>query len=481
MGGLTLNFRRLIHEGFETGDMQAQLLANWRQSNLSCASRINPHFPLRACRVRFFYTAASRRRRQRPQTQLALRQSATIKPPDPMGQLSAIAALLTSVFMLIAGNSLVNTLIATRAKLEAFPQLALGLLASAYFVGMLAGTLAAPALVRRAGFVRAFTASVAVAMVVTIACPLVVFPSAWILLRGVLGFAFAVLYGVIEAWVQSRATNKTRGGVYGFYQIVHFAGATVGQQLIQIDFITSFTLFSVASILTALAIIPLAMTRSEPPGTPRSVRLRIGWLIGVSPVGATTALAVGSANGALWFLAPIFALGPTQSPQRVATFMTAIVLGSAVGVLPIGRISDKSDRRLVIVACAAIGAAVEIALWLYATPPDFALIIFGFILGFVTLPLYMLAASQTNDRSGPEHVIEVSSGLLFLYCSGAIFSPYLASWLMGRFGDSTLFAQNATIHLALAAFTLWRMSIRAPPPVATLREDEATKPATGFP
>ena len=398
-----------------------------------------------------------------------------------MGQLSAIAALLSSVFLLIAGNSLVNTLVATRAKLEAFPQLALALLASAYFVGMLAGTMAAPALVRRAGFVRAFTASVAIAMAVTIACPLLVFPAAWILLRGILGFAFAVLYGVIEGWVQSRATNKTRGGVYGFYQIVHFAGATLGQQLIQIDFITSFTLFSVASILTALAIIPLALTRSEPPGAASSVRLRIGWLIGVSPVGAATALAVGSANGALWFLAPIFALGPAQSPQRVAAFMTAIVLGSAVGVLPIGRISDKLDRRLVIVVCACIGVSVELMLWLYGAPPEWLLITLGFILGFVTLPLYMLAASQTNDRSGPDHAVEVSSGLLFLYCSGAIFSPYLASWLMGRFGDSTLFAQNAAIHLGLAAFTLWRMSIRSPAPVPTLREDKATKPATGFP
>ena len=281
--------------------------------------------------------------------------------------------------------------------------------------------------------------------------------------------------------MQSRATNETRGGVYGFYQIVHFAGATLGQQLLQVDFITSFTLFSGASILTALAIIPLALTRSEPPGMPRSVRLRIGWLIGVSPVGATTAFAVGSANGALWFLAPIFALGAAQSPQRVAAFMTAIVLGSAVGVWPIGKISDRSDRRLVIVLCACLGAAVEAALWLYIGMPDWLLVGLGFTLGFVTLPLYMLAASQANDRSGPDHAIAVSSGLLFLYCLGAIFSPYAASFFMGRFGDSTLFAQNAAVHLALAAFTLWRMSIRAPVAVATLRDEETTKPATGFP
>jgi MFS family permease len=398
-----------------------------------------------------------------------------------MGQLSAIAALLSSVFMLIAGNSLVNTLVATRAKLENFPQLALGLLGSAYFVGMLAGTLAAPALVRHAGFVRAFAASVAVAVAVSIAYPLWPHPVFWIGLRGALGFAFAVLYGVIEAWVQSRATNETRGGIYGFYQIVHFAGATVGQQLLQIDFITSFTLFSAASILTSLAIIPLALTRAEPPGTPRSVRLRIGWLIGVSPVGAATALAVGCANGALWFLAPIFALGPEQSPQRVAAFMTAIVVGSAVGVLPIGRLSDRFDRRIVIVACAAAGAAVELALWAYVPMPNAALIVLGFMLGTLTLPLYMLAASHANDRGGPDHAVEVSSGLLFLYCLAAIFSPYGASSLMGRFGDSALFAQNAVVHALLVAFTLWRISIRAPASAPVTRDEEPTKPATGFP
>ena len=398
-----------------------------------------------------------------------------------MGQLSAIAALLSSVFLLIAGNSLVNTLVAALAKIYAFPPLALGLLASAYFIGMLAGTLAAPVLVRRAGFVRGFAAFVAIAMAISISYPLLVHPAFWILLRGVLGFAFAVLYGVIEGWVQSRATNTTRGSVYGLYQIVHFAGATLGQQLIQVDFITSFSLFSCAAILTSLSIIPLALTRSEPPGAPRTVKLRIGWLIGVSPVGAAAALAVGSANGALWFLAPIFALGSDQSPQRVAAFMTAIVLGSAVGVWPIGKLSDRADRRLVIVICALLGVAVETVLWLYLGAPQWLLIALGFMLGFVTMPLYMLAASHANDRSGADHAIEVSSGLLFLYCSGAIFAPYLASGLMGQFGDSTLFAQNALIHLALAGFTFWRMSIRAPAASMAPRDEDTTKPATGFP
>ena len=93
----------------------------------------------------------------------------------------------------------------------------------------------------------------------------------------------------------------------------------------------------------------------------------------------------------------------------------------------------------------------------------------------------MLAASQANDRGGPDHAIEVSSGLLFLYCSGAIFAPYLASWLMGQFGDATLFGQNALIHIALACFTLWRMSILAPAASPVARDEETTKPATGFP
>ena len=398
-----------------------------------------------------------------------------------MPNFSAIAALLSSVFVLIAGNSLVNTLVSTRAKIEDFPNLSIGVLGSAYFAGMLLGTFAAPVLVIRVGFVRAFTASVALAIIVTILYPLYVDPLVWIFLRGILGFAFAVLYGVIETWINSNATNKSRGSVYGFYQVVHFGGGTVGQQLISAAAPTSPTLFSIAAALTAVAILPMALTRSDPPAQPRSVKVRIPWLWNISPVGAFAALCIGGSNGAFWFLAPVYALGPDHSTERVAALMTAVIIGSAVGVWPIGRLSDFFDRRVVIVICSGAGALLEAVFFTLGVPSPLLMSGLGFLLGIANMSLYTVAAAQTNDRAGPDHAIAVASGLLFLYCVGAIIAPYTAAWLMGRYGDGSLFAQCCVVHAVLALFTLWRILRRAPVETPVERDKKTLKPGTGFP
>ncbi|MGA2045727.1 MAG: MFS transporter [Roseiarcus sp.] len=376
---------------------------------------------------------------------------------------SAIAALLASVFLLIAGNALAGLIVPLRAKIEGFPELAIGLLGSAYFVGMLAGSLAAPSIVRRAGHIRAFAAFVAGSVAIVIVYPLAVSPAVWLALRAGLGFALAGLYGVIETWINAKASNSNRGALYGIYQIVNFCASACGQLILTLRAPTSFELFSVSAALLAMAIVPLAMTTVEPPLEPRTVRIRLGWLARLSPVAAVAAVAVGAANGAVFAMGPIYALGLGLSPEAVPWFTTAIVLGSALGVYPAGRLSDRFDRRLVIVAMAGAGAAFELALWRYRGGGG-ALAALGFCVGVTTFALYTLAISHANDRARPDRLMLISSGMLFLYCLGAIVAPALAAALMRRFGPSALFAQNAALHLAIALFTLWRLFAAGPTP-----------------
>jgi len=122
--------------------------------------------------------------------------------------LSSIAALLFSVFLLIGGNALVGVTTPLRGHIERFSDLTVGLLGSAYFAGMLAGTLAAPAVIRRGGHIRAFAAFVAMAIVSVILMPVIVSPWAWLLFRALTGFVFAGIYAVIEAWINAKATNS---------------------------------------------------------------------------------------------------------------------------------------------------------------------------------------------------------------------------------------------------------------------------------
>jgi MFS family permease len=206
------------------------------------------------------------------------------------------------------------------------------------------------------------------------------------------------------------------------------------------------------------------------------VRIRLAWLAHLSPVAAVAAVAVGAANGAVWALGPVYALGLGLSPEAVPWFTTAIILGSAIGVYPAGRLSDHFDRRIVIVVVAGIGALLEAALWRHQGGGNM-LVGLGFAVGVTTFALYTLAISHANDRASADELMLISSSMLFLYCIGAILAPALAAAMMRLFGPSSLFAQNALVHLGLAAFTLWRVLIRRASPAAA----PAVRPQPGAP
>ena len=381
---------------------------------------------------------------------------------------SSIAALLLSVLMLIGGNSLVGIVTPLRAHIEGFPDLTVGLLGSVYFAGMLAGTLAAPAIIRRGGHIRAYAAFVALAVVSVILMPVIVSPWSWLGCRGLIGFVFAGLYAVIEAWINAKATNANRGVLYALYQIANFAASGSGQLALKPLGAGGFSAFAVSGALLALAIVPMAMTSVDPPAQPRSVRPRLLWLVRKAPIPCFAVLAAGAANGAQFALGPVFAVGIGMTPTSAPLFTSSIVLGSALGVLPIAAISDRIDRRLVIAAVTIAGAACETALS-RLTAPGVGLIVLGFLVGLTTYPLYTLAVSLANDDGAPHDLIFISVGLLFIYCVAAIVAPAIASVLMKDFGPQTLFLQNAYVHLAIATLALWGV-------LATPRR-AATKPA----
>ena len=398
--------------------------------------------------------------------------------------ISSIAALLSSVLVLIAGNGLINTLVPLRAKLEGFPDLAIGLLGSGYFAGMLAGTLAAPALIARAGYIRAFAAFVAGAVVMSLLYPMAVYPAVWVGLRYAIGFLFSGFYAVIEAWLSDKSSDANRGRVYAGYQVVSYGATAAGQEMLAFVEPRSGALFSITAGLFALAMLPMAFTQAEPPPKPRTVSLRLPWLWATAPVAALASFAIGCANGSFWALVPVYGLSLGFGPGRVAGFITAVIIGTTLALYPVGRLSDRVDRRLVLIGFAAVGALAEVALALGSALPYGLVCALGFAVGATTMVLYTLAVSHANDRAGPLHAVTVSSGLLFLYCGGAILAPVLASTLMGRFGASALFWQNAITHAALAAFALWRVGVRKRGPAlqrtAVARRDRA-RPRLTFP
>lgn len=374
--------------------------------------------------------------------------------------LRPIASLLLGVAFLLAGNGLQFTLLPLRGAADGFSAPALGLIGSAYYVGFAAGCLLAPYVILRAGHIRAFAALVAVAVVVGLAYPLASDVLTWTLFRVVNGFCLAGFYLVIESWLNDRATNETRGLVMSSYVIVNFFAFTVGQLLVTLYPIEGAGNFMIAAMLASLAIVPVALTRSAQPAPITIVTFRPVQLYRAAPVGLVASLMVGVANGAFLGLGPLSAAGNGLNVGEVALFMSAATLAGALTQWPIGRLSDRMDRRLVLLALLLGAAATGIMLWLIADT-GLLFLVFGFLFGALALPCYSLAAAHAYDKTPSSETVPTAATVLLANALGGAIGPLLASALMAAQGPRALFLFTSIAQLLLAVYVFYRTKVQA--------------------
>ena len=380
--------------------------------------------------------------------------------------LAPVSALLLSVAIFQAGSGLQGTLLPLRANFEAFGTLWIGVIGSGYFMGFGLGCWAGPWIVRRVGHIRSFAAMTSLASAAVLFHVLVLEPWAWTAMRFISGFCFAIIYMVIESWINDRAAPENRGQLMSIYTVINFSFITVGQMMTSIDDPRSFPLFLLASVLVSIAAVPVALTRQAAPQPPTSVTLKLVKLWRLSPVGVAGCLVVGLTNGAFWTFAAVYAQRIGFDVAGTATFMSVAVIGGALAQWPLGWASDRVDRRKVI-AVAALGALLFCAglTFLKALPQDQLLgLVFAF--GVFAFPLYALVVAHANDYASPEDFVETSGGLLLTYAVGAVIGPILASSVMDLMGNGGLFAFMGGVYVLFIGFTLARMARRQAIPAA---------------
>jgi MFS family permease len=374
--------------------------------------------------------------------------------------LQPIASLLLAVALLLVGNGLLFTLLPLRGSEEGFSALALGVIASAYYVGFVSGCLLAPYLILRAGHIRAFAATVAVAAAAALGYALAPDALAWTVMRLITGFCLAGFYLVIESWLNHGAGNESRGLVMSAYIVVNFAALTVGQMLVTLYPIGEGGGFMIAAMLSSLAIVPVALTRSAQPAPITIVSFRPMQLYDAAPVALVASFMVGVANGAFWGLAPLSASGSSLSVEGVALFMSIALIAGALAQWPLGRLSDRVDRRLVLFALLIGAALTGIALWLVAASAA-ALLSFGFLFGALALPCYSLAAAHGYDKTPSSDMVATAATILLANALGSVIGPLAASALMSGVGPRGLFLFTAIVQMLLAGYVFYRIRVQA--------------------
>jgi MFS family permease len=376
--------------------------------------------------------------------------------------LRPIVSLLIGVALLLTGAGLQITLLPLRGSIEGMGTFALGVIGSAYYVGFVSGCLMGPYVILRAGHIRAFAALVSIATAAALAYALVPDAGAWALFRGITGFALAGFYLVIESWLNDRASNDTRGLVMSAYVVVNLGALAVGQMLVTLYPIDGYRNFMVAAILTALAIVPVALTRSAQPAPITIVSFRPRQLYQAAPVALVACFLVGVAIGAFWALGPLSVAADGFSVAEVAAFMSIAVVGGALAQWPAGRLSDRMDRRVVLMTLLAGATLTSLVLWLFA-PTGALLVAFGFVLGAMALPGYSLAAAHGYDKTDNADMVPTAATMLLANGLGAVVGPLGASWLMLALGPRALFLFMALALGLLAGFVFYRTTVQPPP------------------
>jgi len=371
----------------------------------------------------------------------------------------SVLTILICAALLFAGNGLFQTLLPIRAGQEGYSATLIGMLGTAYFGGFTVGCFVGPRLIMSVGHVRAFSGLTALLTVTFLGFPFLVDPWFWGVMRFANGVCLAVLYIVVESWLNDSSTNKNRGRILSIYIIVTNIVTMVGQLLVNSYDTRGPMLFVLVAILICLSIVPLSLTPTLTPTPIPSARLDLRKLYKASPVGVVGCLLAGVTEGAFWSLGPVFAEGRGMATSDIAMLMAAFVLGGTISQWPLGSISDKLDRRIVIAALSFGTVISGLAIGFDVLPLGPATLALAVVHGALMIPIYALCISHANDNVSNSRMVETSGGLLLAYSIGATIGPFTASLFMRSIGAGGLFMFVGLILLFLGIFTIYRLSI----------------------
>ena len=380
--------------------------------------------------------------------------------------LRSLASLMLSVAFLMFGNSIFTTLLALRAKIEGYPNELVGMMMSAYFLGFAIGTFRAGSLINRVGHIRAFSALAAIASICTLLVLLTPNPWVWVALRVAMGIAIAGLFVVVESWLNNRSTNQGRGTVMAIYITIGYAASSLGQQALQLGDPSRSELFLLVGMLLSLALVPVALTNATHPDPVEKTDIDLRKLFKISPTAVIGCLVAGMIGSSWWGLGPIYAQEIGLSVNHIASVMTAALVGGLLLQLPIGRLSDRFDRRTVLFWIAIL-LLIPATLLLLGPILNFWLVMVAVGIFFgLSSTLYPLCVAYANDHIDSADVVSASGGFVLFYAIGAVGGPLISSLAMRLIGTQGLFMFFVTASLALGIFILWRIRIRQWVPTA---------------
>lgn len=369
-------------------------------------------------------------------------------------------ALFLGMFLLMVGNGLQGTLLGLRGDQEGFSTFALSVVMSAYFLGFLFSSRFTPKLIQRVGHVRVFAAMGSLISAVLILYPVLVEPWAWTIGRVIIGFCFCGVYITAESWLNDASTNETRGKSLSLYMIVQMAGIVFAQWIVSRGDVSGYVLFIIPSVLVSLAFAPVLLSARPMPAFETTKPMKIREVIEASPLACFSMFMLGGVFAAQFGMSAVYGNRVGLSVGEISLFVSVIYISALVLQYPIGWLSDRMDRRTLIIWVATLGGAGSLIAFLI--PGSFAVILVsGAIVGGMSNPLYALIIAYANDYLEKDDMAAASGGLLFINGLGAIAGPLIVGAMMDVIGDNGFWLFTAVLMFGVGFYGVYRTTQRS--------------------
>ena len=383
-------------------------------------------------------------------------------------------ALFIGIGIMMIAHGLQGNLMGIRSVIEEFNFIATGTMMSGYYVGFFFGSNMAPKLVSRVGHIRVFAAFASLGSLSILIISAYVNPVVWTLARFITGMSIVSCLVVAESWLNDRANNRTRGKLLSVYMIITYTGLALGMLLLNFDSPENYKPFILVSILLSIALVPILLTKRKAPKFKKIGTLKLKELYKISPLGFVSSFCTGIIHSALFTLAAVYAATVNFSIFEISLLLFLITIAGAIFQWPIGFLSDKFDRRIIIVLCTIIGA-IFCVLSIFASgntlqyinvvvdPGSDKLMFFIFVTVYAgaSLSLFPLNIAHTNDFVPKEKFVAAGGGLNLVFGIGAMGGPIVCSIFMNEYGPNSFFIFLLIFHIIIAIFALYRITKRS--------------------
>lgn len=362
---------------------------------------------------------------------------------------ASFPALYGTTLLILVSTGLFNTYMGLRLSADAVSEVWIGMLLSAYYLGLVGGARVGHRLIVRVGHIRAFAAAAVLSICMVLAQMLIDSIWFWLILRVVAGVSLVTQYIVIESWLNEQTEHHRRGRVFSVYLVMSGTGTALGQLAITLYPSLDVRPLIFVAICQALSLFPILLSVRSHPAAQIPAPLDFKFFSRLIPQALFTAFLAGNICGSFYALAAVFGVKQGMTTTQAAIFTATTVVAGLVSQWPMGWLADKYQRKNLVRINALMLTVLAVLMWGWIAWPYWSMLVIAAGFGVFQFTLYALASGLANESIESDRRVSLTAVFLMTYGVGACLGPIVAGALMRFAGHSMLYVFSSICALIL--------------------------------